>query len=102
MTYGGRGRRRSDDNQKEIVKFLRGCGASVSIISSLPGELDLIVGYAGVDQRVEVKDGSKCKLKRRLTEDEEMLFCMWRGRPPVVIESTDDCEIMLREMARAT
>ena len=83
-------RGRIDANQPDLVAFARQLGMSVSIVAGLPGELDLIVGANGIDQRVEVKDGSKPPSARKLTDAEKKLFSTWNGRPPVIWENEDD------------
>ncbi len=52
-------RARADANQPEIVAHFRKRGATVQHVHQIPGALDLIIGYAGIDVRIEIKDGSK-------------------------------------------
>ena len=78
---------RIDANQPEIVKTIRALGGSWQHTHAIPGALDGIIGYRGVDIRAEIKDPSQPPSKRRLTEAEEKTINEWRGRPPVVIET---------------
>lgn len=81
---------RVDDNQAAIVDALRRAGCSVRSLASLgKGCPDLLVGRAGVNYLLEVKDGSKPPCKRRLTPDEEAFHAAWRG-PVAVVESVED------------
>lgn len=90
---------RIDANQPEIVKTIRAMGASFQHTHQIPGALDGIIGYKGVDQRVEIKDPEKPPSARKLTELEEKEFAEWNGRTPVVIETIDDIVWVLAEMA---
>jgi len=93
-----RRRAKVDDNQAEIVKALRQRGASVQHTHQIPGALDLIVGYRGIDVRVEIKDSSKPPSARKLTPAELETFETWRGRHPEVVQSVDDAMDMLDYM----
>ena len=90
---------RIDANQPEIVKAIRDMGASYQHTHQVPGALDGIIGYRGVDQRVEIKDPAKPPSARKLTELEAKEFDEWNGRIPVVIETHDDVLRVLAEMA---
>ena len=81
-----RKRAKSDDNQKQLVKTLRGIpGVSVSITSALgDGFPDIVVGYKKQNYLFEIKDGSKPPSQRKLTPDEEKFFSNWFGRVDVV------------------
>ncbi len=92
---------RIDDNQREIVKAFRKAGASVKLVHQIPGFVDILVGYASIDQQVEIKDGSKSPSKRKLTEDEQEHWDTWKGRRPVIVESIDDVPGVLRNMRNA-
>lgn len=81
-----RKRAKSDDNQKQLVKTLRGIpGISVSVTSALgDGFPDIVVGYKKQNYLFEIKDGSKPPSQRKLTPDEEKFFSNWFGRIDVV------------------
>jgi len=76
---------RVDDNQAEIVAALRKCGCTVQSLAAVGnGVPDLLVGRAGVNYLLEVKDGSKPKSARELTPDELRWLYAWRGSAAVV------------------
>lgn len=76
---------RVDDNQAEIVAALRRAGCSVCSLAGVgKGCPDLVVGLRGVTYLLEVKDGSKCPSKRRLTAGEQQWHENWRGHVAVV------------------
>lgn len=76
---------RVDDNQAEIVAALRRAGCSVCSLAGVGrGCPDLAVGLRGVTYLLEVKDGSKCPSKRRLTAGERQWHEGWRGHVAVV------------------
>lgn len=80
-----------DANHGEIMRTFEQMGCTVLDVSSLPGAaLDLLVGCCGIDQRIEVKDGSRIPSEQRLTDSETETFDTWRGRAPVVVSSVDD------------
>ncbi len=59
-----------DRNQSEIVKALRGVGATVLICSQLKNAFDILVGYQNQLYIVEIKDGLLTKSGKKLTEGE--------------------------------
>lgn len=78
-------KRRTDKNQKEIVKQLEQVGCSVlSLADKGHGCPDLLVGFRGKNFLVEVKNGNGC-----LTEDQQKFFNLWRGQV-MVIRDTED------------
>lgn len=79
---------RIDANQPEIVAALRRMGASVLSLAGIGhGAPDLLVGFAGRDCLLEVKDGSKAPSKRTLTLLERDFIDTWRGHTITVVES---------------
>ena len=90
--------RRKDANHNELKAALEAMGATVCDVYQLPGVLDVIIGYAGLDQRAEIKDGTLPLSKRTLTDLEVMVFSYWRGRRPVVLESIADCVELIKQM----
>jgi len=59
--------KRVDANQKEIVKALRDRGASVLHLHQVGGGCpDILVGYAGYNFLIEIKDGTKPPSKQKL------------------------------------
>lgn len=87
-----RTRSRIDPNQPDLVAYAREKGFSVQHTHQIPGALDLIVGFRGVDQRVEIKDPSRFPSERRLTRSEQRIFGEWRGRTPVIWETEEDVD----------
>lgn len=69
--------RRTDANLTPIVKAYRKLGCSVWV-SNL-GPVDLVVGYGGISELVEVKDGSKPPSARRLTKAQVEFRKHWTG-----------------------
>lgn len=70
-----------DNNQNLIVKQLRRCGVSVAITSMLgKGFPDLIIGRAGRNYLIELKDGNKSASRKQLTPDEKEFFDTWNGQ----------------------
>lgn len=94
--------RRKDSNHTELKKALEDMGATVFDVYQLPGALDVIIGYAGIDQRAEIKDGSLPPSKRALTYLETQVFDGWRGRKPVVLENIEDCIRLIQRMRGET
>ena len=74
-----------DDNQKFIVDALRRAGCSVQPLHTAGGGVpDLLVGKAGVNYLIEVKDGNKPPSKQKLTPDQVEWHQGWRGQKAVV------------------
>lgn len=91
--------RRKDANHAEVVAAFEAAGASVEAIESgRAGCPDLIVGIFGIDQLVEVKDGSKAPSKRALSKDQRNWHRAWRGRPVLVVESVEDALAVVAKM----
>jgi Holliday junction resolvase len=62
---------RTDSNQTEIVAILRSLGCSVQMLHAVgAGCPDLLVGVAGQNLLIEIKDGSRKPSARRLTSDQ--------------------------------
>lgn len=74
-----------DSNQNEIVSALRKAGCSVQILSSVgKGCSDLVVGFAGLNLMMEVKDGGKPPSAQKLTVDQVKWHQDWNGTVVVV------------------
>lgn len=72
---------RVDRNQREIVEALRKAGCSVrSLAACGNGIPDLLVGLAGKNFLMEVKDGDKAPSRRALTPAQKKFFRDWRGQ----------------------
>lgn len=82
--------RKADDNQKNIAEAFRRLGFSVQHLHTVgKGCPDLLVGRCKVNYLIEIKDGSKSKSKRELTDDEQKFFDSWKGQV-TVIETIND------------
>ena len=86
---------RVDANQREIVEYLRERGASVQPLHTVgQGCPDILVGYAGINYALEIKDGTKPMSARKLTPQEQDWHDKWQGQVEVVA-STWDCAVVL-------
>jgi hypothetical protein len=77
---------RRDDNENEIVLFLRECGAFVRVVSH-EGFFDLLVHYNGHTLLFEIKDGDKSASARALSPAEQKFHNEWPGDNLFVIIS---------------
>jgi hypothetical protein len=68
--------RRVDANLTAIVSAYRALGCTVWICNS---NVDCIVGYSGISELVEVKDGSKPPSARVLTPAQVAFRRVWTG-----------------------
>ena len=76
---------RVDDNQKQIVHWLRQAGATVQSLATIGGGCpDLLVGFRDRNYLFEIKDGSKSPSARQLTPDETKWHAEWKGQVYVV------------------
>ena len=88
---------RIDGNQVEIVAALRAAGATVQSLATVgAGCPDLVAGLGGNNFLFEVKDGSLCKSRRRLTPDEQQWHDAWAGTVHIV-ESAEQAVAIVRE-----
>ena len=93
--------RNVDANQVAIVEAFRRCGASVLHLHTVGGGCpDLLVGVAGVDVQVEVKDGRKKPSAQALSEAQEEHRRSWRGRPVVVVRSAEQAWRLVERLRR--
>lgn len=87
-----------DDNQAEIVKALRKIGASVQPLHTVGGGVpDLLVGMAGKNVLLEVKDGAKVPSAQKLTPDQVGWHRDWRGQVETV-NSVEQAIIAIRSV----
>jgi len=74
-------RHRSDHNQAEIVKGLRGYGVSVFILSNVGGGCpDILCGYRNKNYIIQIKRGDVPPSQRKLTPDEAEFASRWNGQ----------------------
>lgn len=79
-----------DRNQPEIVKALRGAGATVQHLHTVgKGCPDILVGHRGNNILMEIKDGSLSPSRRRLTDDEAEWHNAWCGQV-VTVHTVDE------------
>ena len=88
MTYA----RRTDSNQKEVVKAFRDAGAYVIDLSRVgKGCPDLCVGFGGLTILVEVKSSEKAKF----TEDQLFFLQGWQGGTVVRINDVSGAQELI-------
>lgn len=81
---------RVDANQPAIVAALRGIGASVLHLHTLPNCFDILVGYRKRSFLMEIKDPSQPPSKRQLTEGEAQFRAQWRGSEYHIVHTPDE------------
>ena len=81
--------RRVDDNLKQIVAAYRQLGCSVWVCNSM---VDAVIGYGGIAELVEVKDGAKSASRRKLTPAQVKFRETWTGGVRL-IQSLDDVTV---------
>jgi hypothetical protein len=81
---------RVDANQPDIVRALRGVGASVLHCHVLKNAFDILVGYRGRTFLMEVKDPSHPPSARQLTPGEAKFREEWRGSEYHIVHTADE------------
>ncbi|MDP2270938.1 MAG: hypothetical protein Q8K32_09425 [Archangium sp.] len=90
-----------DANQTAVVAALRAAGASVTHLHEVgKGCPDLLVGIAGKNYLVEVKDGGRPGAVK-LTPDQEVFHRDWRGQIEVVTSAMQAFQFAKRLTAEA-
>lgn len=80
-------KKKTDQNQKEIVKVLRQVGADVLDLSAVGGGCpDLVVAWRGENVFVEVKNPAT---RGKLRDTQKEFFDRWRGKK-IVVYSADE------------
>lgn len=95
-----RQRAKRDANHNDIVSVFEAMGATWFDTSQIPGELDGLLGVAGIDQRVEIKDGAKFLCRRALSTEEVETIDSWNGRKPEIVESEEDAINLVNKLRR--
>lgn len=81
---------KTDRNHAEIMRALLDIGATVQDLSAVgEGCPDLLVGYAGRNTLLEVKDGNKPPSHRKLTPRQVYWHDCWRGQKAVVCSAEE-------------
>lgn len=76
---------RVDKNQPEIVAEFRRLGCSVECTHFYAdGFPDILVGVAGMNLLVEIKNGAKPPSQRKLTRFQDWWHMTWQGRVIIV------------------
>lgn len=79
-----------DDNHAEIRSAYRKLGCTVlDTFRAGGGAPDMVVALYGINDLVEVKDGTKIPSARKLTRDEAVFHAAWNAKV-WIIESVDD------------
>jgi hypothetical protein len=86
---------RRDDNERDIIKAMRECGAFVKAVND-EGAFDLLVWYNGHTLLLEVKDGSKPPSARRLTDAEQKFHDEWPGNNLYIVNSVQEALDLLK------
>ena len=92
--------RRIDENQTEIVQYLRKLGAKVLILSAVGnGCPDLLVSIRRQHLRkhawiglIEIKSDAQPPSKQRLTPHEQKFFDDWEGCPVFIVKCLADID----------
>jgi|TARA_R100001163_G_scaffold64557_1_gene59097 Holliday junction resolvase len=92
-----------DANHETIVREFMRSGADVVNLSTVgKGVPDILVGFAGFNQLVEIKlpakTGLKPNRKTSLSLRQKGWHNSWRGRKPVVIRTPEEAELLLDEL----
>lgn len=87
---------RTDANHIEVVQALLGIGCTVQSLASVGlGCPDLVVGFAGVNILIEVKDGTRIASERKLTPDEKKWHDRWKGQI-CTVESPEEAIVKVK------
>ncbi len=100
-----------DANHGTIVRAFEQAGATVVSLHTLgKGIPDLLIGFANVDQLVEVKlpirknltPGAAQHPKTRLNHRQQGWHNYWRGMRPIIIRTPEEAESLLDKMAEVS
>lgn len=91
---------KKDTNHNDIVGMFIGCGCSWLELSNVGGALDGVLGVAGIDQRVEIKNPEVDSTHQKLTPAEEKIFDEWKGRKPVIVMTPDDAITLVHQLRK--
>ena len=91
---------KKDANQNDIVAALIAIGCTVADTSMAgDGFPDLVVGIAGTNLLLEVKDEAQPPSKQRLTTDQQLFHSQWKG-PIYVVNSVDQAIRIVNRVRR--
>lgn len=86
---------RKDSNHNEIANYFLNHGASVGDLSQVKRLCDLVVGFRGINELVEVKDGSKPPSQQKLTPGEQQFHDRHRGTISVITNLEEAKQLLL-------
>ena len=93
--------KRTDDNHRAVVDELREAlpEATVCDLSGAgKGVPDLLIGYAGRNYLVELKDGNKPPSRRELTEAQQTFHGQWQGQVCIATTAANAIAAILRTL----
>jgi soluble P-type ATPase len=94
---------RTDANQAQIVKALRGYGCKVFPTHMVGnGFPDLVVSIHGKVGFMEIKDGNKSESRRALTADQIKFWTEWKDCPLSLVTDVDGALRFARMLAFET
>lgn len=89
--------RRRDANHGVISKAFQSFGFSwVDTDKVGEGFPDGIAGGCGMNLLIEIKDGEKEPARKKLREKQQGFHDDWRGMKPILVESVDDVERIVK------
>lgn|SRR5574343_693621 len=95
---------RVDENQPEVVAEFRRLGCDVQHTHFYAdGFPDILVGVAGLNLLVEIKNGAKPPSQRKLTPFQDWWHMTWQGQVTIVknLDEVRDLVARARQFARA-
>lgn len=94
---------RKDANHNEIADYFIANGCSVGDLSQVKRLCDIVVGYKGVNELVEIKDGAKVPSAQKLTEGEAKFHREWLGTITIITSIEDAKKLIwiMRDKSRA-
>lgn len=85
----------ADGNQPDIIKALRGAGATVTACHAVgKGFPDLVVGFRGANYLIEVKDPSQPKHRHDLTPQQVKWHGEWQGQVAKVFTANEALRVI--------
>ena len=95
--------KRVDENHAEVVAGIRHALPEATVMDlSGPGQgcPDIMVGYAGRNYLLEIKDGAKAPSRRDLTDAQKTFHGKWQGQAAVVTTAAEALAAILRAQTR--
>ena len=90
-------KKRIDANHVEIVKALRKIGCDVISLAAVgSGGPDLLVGIAGRNYLIEVKNGKKPRSGQKLTPEQIKFHRNWCGQKTVINNINDAVRVVTK------